>query len=343
MASARVRTRVTSAGSRGPTRQASWPVGETPGRSLPRATSWRAARAAAPQKAAEGWAAGAWRARPRMGTASATGSSIARTVRGAASTIRSSSVCSPTPRGSGPPSGSQNATRPSRGGSAGLNTTAHPASSCPVPTNPTPSYSNHQHHRWSRTYSQHQQSHKHRTRPPASRLPQTVTTSGVLGAGLVELGAVELLVAAAGGEQVGVGAALDDRGRPRSPGSGRRRGSWTAGARSRPRSARPAPRPAPPARPPRRSSPGARSPRRGSRPAAGPAAAGRSSAAAARRRTAGSRARRRPCPARRAATAISVSQPRPAQRVPQLVLGRLRAGRAAGSPGSTRGTGGRPG
>ena len=48
-----------------------------------------------------------------------------------------------------------------------------------------------------------------------------------------ELRGVQRGVGAVGGEQLVVGALLDDRGRPPSPGSGRRRGSWTAGARSR--------------------------------------------------------------------------------------------------------------
>ena len=81
----------------------------------------------------------------------------------------------------------------------------------------------------------------------------------------LELGAVELGVQAAGGEQLGVGARLDDPAAVDDEDLVGAAARWTAGARSPARCGPPAPRPAPAApRPPTRS-PGARSPRRGSR------------------------------------------------------------------------------
>ena len=62
--------------------------------------------------------------------------------------------------------------------------------------------------------------------PPVSR-PRPAAAS----VRLVELGAVQLGVAPAAGQQLGVRAALDDPAVPRAPGSGRRPGWWTAGAR----------------------------------------------------------------------------------------------------------------
>ena len=120
-----------SSGSSGPARQASWPVAVSPGSSRPRAVSRRACRAAAPQQAVAGWAAGSCRARTRSGRASSSGRDSARggppPDSGAVPSYDGELGLLTLPRpsaGRGAPSGSQKAIRPSRGRGAGRKTAA---------------------------------------------------------------------------------------------------------------------------------------------------------------------------------------------------------------------------
>ena len=100
-------------------------------------------------------------------------------------------------------------------------------------------------------------------RSDAATATLIATDSTVSGGLVVELGPVQLGVAAAGGQQLGVGAPLDDPAAPRPRGWRRPPGSWTGGGRSRWRCARPARRPARPAPRPRTWSRGGPWPRRG--------------------------------------------------------------------------------
>lgn len=151
MAAASSRTSSRSAVSSGPSRQASYPAGLSPGSSSPRAAKRRASRAAAPQKGTAPAGAAA-RARVSSGSASARGTTRAVTVvrRRSGVTMVSRSavlVVVPGPSRRRPPSGSpssrspapaspeppaaasgrtepvcQKAIRPSRAGSAGRKT-----------------------------------------------------------------------------------------------------------------------------------------------------------------------------------------------------------------------------
>ncbi|SCD87370.1 hypothetical protein GA0115252_122625 [Streptomyces sp. DfronAA-171] len=145
-AAASSRSRRMSAGSSGPTRQASWSPSDTPGRSRSRAVRWRARARAAPQKAAASWTPSSpyrRRASARTGSASPTDShstgasrspwAVTRpvsdtSVPGEASASPLSDTTVPGAAGRTPPSGSQNASRPVRGGSAGSKATAYRAS-----------------------------------------------------------------------------------------------------------------------------------------------------------------------------------------------------------------------